>query len=135
VASVAAGCSNETELADPAATGRELVTEFLTLLGTEEAAGLDDFLAEGFQLQRADGTGATRAEYLDNHAVVESFTIGESLIAVQQDDLLTVRWSVVVDETVEGTEFSSDEAPRLSVFVLEDGDWKMLAHANFNRPA
>lgn len=127
-------CSSGGRLDDPAATGRELVSEFLTILSTEEAPGLEDFLADGFQLQRADGSGGTKAEYLETHAVVESFVLGESLTAVQQGDLLTVRWSVEVDESVGGTDFSSDEAPRLSVFVREGGDWKLLAHANFNRP-
>jgi len=128
-------CSSNPNLEDPAATGRQLVSEFLTILGTEQATGLDAFLAEGFQLQRSDGTGASKAEYLKEHPLVESFTLGDELVAVQQGDLLTVRWSVVVDETIEGTEFSSDEAPRLSVFVYEDDQWALLAHANFNRPA
>lgn len=127
-------CSSSEQLADPAATARDLVTEFLTILSTEEAPGLDDFLADGFQLQRADGTGATKAEYLAEHPLVESFELGDAMSAVQDDDLLTVRWTVVVDEVVNGQPLSIDEAPRLSVFVRSDGEWHLLAHANFNLP-
>ena len=54
------GSSTET-LADPAATGRELATEFLTILQSKDSAALEDFLADGFQLQRADGSGACRS--------------------------------------------------------------------------
>lgn len=110
------------------------MTEFLTILSTEEAPGLDAFLADGFQLQRADGTGATKPEYLENHAVVESFQIGDEVSAVQDGDILTVRWTVVVEEEVNGQPLSRDEAPRLSVFVRTDGEWRLLAHANFNLP-
>lgn len=127
-------CSGSEQLADPAATARELVTEFLTILSTEEAPGLDDFLADGFQLQRADGTGATKAEYLDEHPLVESFELGDTVNAVQDDGVLTVRWTVVVDEVVNGQPLSTDEAPRLSVFVRTDGGWRLIAHANFNLP-
>lgn len=127
-------CSGSEQLADPAATARDLVTEFLTILSTDEAPGLDDFLADGFQLQRADGTGATKAEYLVNHAVVESFELGDEISAVQSGDLLTVRWTVVVEEAVSGQQLSRQEAPRLSVFVRDDGEWQLLAHANFNLP-
>lgn len=128
-------CSEPERLADPSTTARELVTEFLTILSTEEAPGLDDFLADGFQLQRADGTGATKVEYLANHAVVESFELGDEISAVQSGDLLTVRWTVVVEEAVSGQPLSRQEAPRLSVFVRDDGEWHLLAHANFNLPA
>jgi len=128
-------CSGPERLADPSATARELVTEFLTILSTDEAPGLDDFLADGFQLQRADGTGATKTEYLANHAVVESFELGDKVSAVQSGDLLTVRWTVVVEEAVSGQQLSRQEAPRLSVFVRDDGEWRLLAHANFNLPA
>jgi hypothetical protein len=134
-ASMLASCGSTPTLDDPAVTGRALVTEFLTLLSTEEAPGLEDFLADGFQLQRADGTGATKAEYVEKHALVESFEIGDDLVAVQDGDLLTVRWTVVTEESVGGAALGGDEAPRISVFVYEDGDWRMVAHANFNLPA
>ncbi|MFZ9627861.1 MAG: nuclear transport factor 2 family protein [Ilumatobacteraceae bacterium] len=129
-------CSSDTEtLADPAATGRELATEFLTILQSGDHDALADFLADGFQIQRADGSGANRDEYLAAPATVDTFELGDEVTAVQQGDLLTVRWSVVIDESTNGQQLGSDEAPRLSVFVHEDGEWKLLAHANFNRPA
>jgi len=127
-------CGSPSTLDDPAATGRELVTEFLTILGTDDTERLDDFLADGFQLLRANGSGATKAEYLANPAVVETFTIGEDLIAVQDGDVLTVRWSVALDESIAGTDYATNDAPRLSVFVRDGDDWRLIAHANFNLP-
>lgn len=128
-------CSSSESLPDPEATGRELVTEFLSLLSTEEAPGLEEFLAEGFQLQRADGTGATKDEYLVEHSVVKSFELGDELVAVQDGDVLTVRWSVAVDSTISGEAQSTADAPRLSVFVRSGSAWKLIAHSNFNSPS
>lgn len=135
VALVLSACGGGTEsLDDPAATGRELATEFLTILQSADGDALADFLADGFQLQRADGSGGTREEYLSNPPTIERFELGDEVIAVQDGDLLTVRWTLIVDETTNGQQLGTGEAPRLSVFVREDGDWKLLAHANFNLP-
>lgn len=128
-------CSSAAETEDPSVTGRRLVTEFLTILVSEDRQQLDDFLADGFQLQRADGSGATKSEYLDAPAKVTAFSIGDDLTAVRDGDLLTVRWSVEVEETVAGSPLSGGNAPRLSVFVWGGDRWQMIAHANFNLPA
>lgn len=132
------GCGSPSELPDPTATGRELVTEFLTILGTEDSTRLndllEDFLADGFQIQRADGSGGTKEDYLASPAAVTSFTIGDDLTAIEDDNVLTVRWSVILEESIEGAEYSNVEAPRLSVFVRDGDDWEMISHANFNRP-
>lgn len=121
-------------LADPTATGREQVTRFLSLLQAGDTAGLDAFLDPAFQLQRSDGSGATKAEYLANPAKVKSFELGPDLVVVQSGLVMTVRWSLVADETINGQQQSTGLAPRLSTFVWSDGGWKLLSHANFNVP-
>jgi hypothetical protein len=141
---VATGCSDDDTdddtnaapvLTDVDVTGRELATEFLTILQSGDTAELGEFLADGFQIRRVEGSGATKAEYLENPAQVGDFTLGDTLTAVQQDDVLTVRWALEVSEAIDGTDFSGDEAPRLSTFVYVDGRWRLLSHANFNLPA
>jgi len=129
------GSSGAPTLEDPAATGRELAVEFLDILQRADTAALEDFLAPAFQLQRADGSGYDRNEYLANPAVVNSFELGDEVIASQQGDLLVVRWATQANEVTEGTELSDASAPRLSTFVWSDGDWQLLSHANFNAPA
>jgi hypothetical protein len=119
-------------LAAPDDTGRELATEFLTILQDADLDALDAFLADGFQLQRTDGTGATKDEYLQDPAQVNEFTIGPAVVAVQQDDVLTVRWTVTVDSVINGQQAGRTEAPRLSTYVWVDGRWRLLSHANFN---
>jgi len=119
-------------LADPSVTGRELSTEFLTILQDADLDALDRFLADGFQLQRTDGTGATKAEYLQNPAQVNDFVVGETVIGVQDDDVLTVRWTVTVDSVINGQPTGKAEAPRISTYVWDEGRWRLVSHANFN---
>lgn len=116
-------------------TGRELATKFLSILESGDTAALDAFLDPTFQLQRADGTGATKAEYLADPAQVKSFDLGEDLRAQWNGSVLTVRYSIVVQAVVDGNEFGAGRAPRLSTFVWRDGSWRLASHANFNLPA
>jgi hypothetical protein len=124
--------SGSAEDSDPEALGRELTTRFLEILKEEDREKLGDFLAPAFQIARADGTSLDRAAYLANPARVNSYTIGENLSARRDGDLLTVRWTIAVDELIDGKPVPTAPAPRLSVFQRTDGKWKLLAHANFN---
>jgi hypothetical protein len=107
----------------------------MTLLQNQDTAGLDSFLAPAFQLQRADGSGAAKADYLTKLPTIKSFTLGPDVEAVQDGDLLTVRWQLETDEVANGQSLGLGEAPRLSTFVWRDGRWQMLSHSNFNLPA
>lgn len=135
-----AACSSDTAsdavpvVSDVQATGRELATKFLTILQSGDTKALDAFLDPTFQLQRADGSGATKAEYLANPAKVKSFELGKDLTAQWSGSVLTVRYSIVIHETINGKDFSKGEAARLSAFVWHDGEWFLASHANFNVP-
>ena len=135
LAATPASAASAPKLKDPNATGEKLATKFLTLLQEKDIKGLTAFLDPSFQLQRADGTGVTKAEYVANPAVVTSFTIGPELTAVQAGDVLTVRWQLEVNVQIDGTQYRTTEAPRLSVFRWDGRQWRMVAHANFNVPA
>jgi hypothetical protein len=132
---VPASAAPPPELKDPNATGEKLATKFLTLLQNKDTKGLAAFLDPSFQIQRADGTGVTKAEYLANPSTVTSFKIGPELTAVQAGDVLTLRWQLEANTQIDGTQFRTTEAPRLSVFRWDGRQWRIVAHANFNVPA
>ena len=54
------------------------------------------------------------------------------MTAIQETNTLTVRWSLQIDETVNGQVTGKNLAPRLSTFIWENGAWRLLSHANFN---
>ncbi len=135
------GCSSDKPsdavpvVTDVNATGRELVTKFLTILQAGDKAALDGFLDDSFQIQRADGSAANKSKYLQNPSQVKSFALGKELTASMNGGVLIVRWSLVVDETINGKEIAKGEAPRLSSFLWHDGAWRLASHANFALPA
>jgi hypothetical protein len=118
-------------LSDPTATGKELVTRFFDLLHAQDVAGLRDFLSPGFQIERADGTGTTRDDYLTKLPTVNTYQLSE-LSGTQAGSVLVVRYLATVEGLVNGKPYTPGPAPRLSVFVWNGSAWQLAAHANFN---
>lgn len=121
-------------LEDPEATGRELAQRFLDVLSSPNpTAQLEEFLSPAFQLQRSNGTFANRDEYLEQPASVSRFEIlDDNFRAYQDGPVLTVRFSIAITETIDGTELRVSEANRLGVFLRSDAGWKLVAWSNFN---
>ena len=132
--SVLVGCSSGTTAAptldNPSATARELLTTWLTTLQNGESVA--DIIAPNFQLQRADGSGVDRDEYLANQALVTEFVLGDEVYAVQSGQTLTVRWNILVSEEIDDVLYENIQAPRLTVFEWIDGAWLIVGYANFN---
>jgi hypothetical protein len=116
---------------DAAGGAQPLVTKLFQLLKDRDTAGLDAFLSPAFTLQRADGSSADRADFVQRPADVLQFTIS-GLTATQTDGVLVARYLADVVGTVNGRPYSPGPAPRLSVFIWDGTDWRLVAHANFN---
>ncbi len=121
------------DLDDPDAKGSELINEYAVLIKEKDVDGLEDFISDAFIIQRADGSFRDKADYLQNLPDLTEYTISE-VTALQDGDVLTVRWFISVHSVVNGVQTSTDPAPRLSTFVYHDGDWRLTSHANFNAP-
>ena len=117
--------------ADPAAGAAPLVERFFSLIHDKDTDGLRAFLAPSFQIQRANGTGTTKDEYLQNLADVETWS-NTDLVATQSGNVLVVRYLSTVTGTVNGAPYTPGPAPRLSIFAWNGTDWQIVAHANFN---
>lgn len=122
------------EVAQPNETGQQLATKYMTLLQQKDTSGLRDFLSDAFIIQRADGSFATKEDYLKNLPEIRDYTI-QSVQAEQDGAVLTVKWAVEVDQTINGQTYKTDPAPRLSTFVWGGDVWRLASHANFNTPS
>lgn len=133
---VACGDDDSTppEVAQPDELGQQLATKYMALLQQKDTAQLRSFLSDAFLVQRADGSSSTKDEYLKNLPEVRDFTV-QSVSAKQDGPVLTVRWEVVVNETIDGRTYRANPAPRLSSFVWDGAQWRLTTHANFNAPA
>jgi hypothetical protein len=137
VVSPACGSSEDdaaATLQDPDRTGGELVAQYLALVHRKDVEGLEAFLSDAFIIQRADGSYFGKADYVGNLPDIGEYRVSE-VTALQTDDSLVVRWTLAVEQVINGVQYSGDAAPRLSTFVFEDGGWRLFSHANFNVPA
>ncbi len=117
---------------DLAATARSAVSTFVeaVIAGPDTLAPV---LAPEYQLLRADGTGYAREDYLARGAGTVSIApvyAVEDIVATSAGGLLVARYMLHIDGTIEG-EAVARRAPRLTVFRMIDGQWKVVAHANF----
>jgi hypothetical protein len=121
-------------LADPEATGRDLAQRFFDLLASEDnVAALDAFLSPAFQICRADGSFANKREYLANPARVGTFRIArDGFRAYQDGPVLTVRFLIDIDETIDGGRVRALRAVRTGTFLFEEGAWRLVSWCNFN---
>ena len=122
------------KLAHPVATARGLVTSWLTALQGGNTRTIAGFLAPNFIIQRADGSTSNKAEYLKNPPTVNTFKVGKDILAIQDGNSLSVRWSVEVDEVINGKTFTAGEAARLTGFTWSGSRWRIATYANFNLP-
>jgi hypothetical protein len=128
---IAAPASGARQSATPEQTARPLVVKFFKLVRDRDVAGLVTFLSPAFQIQRADGSGARKAEYLDSLPTVRKFTL-TNLTATRAGATLVVRYRATVEGLVNGKPYTPGPAPRLSVFHWTGKRWQLAAHANFN---
>ena len=120
------------ELAAPDETGRELAHEFLTILHDGDIDELRNSWPTGSSSSESTAPGPPRPSTSRTLRRSTKFMLGPTFIAVQQDDVLTVRWTVTVESVINGQPAGTAEAPRLSSFVWDEGRWRLLSHANFN---
>jgi hypothetical protein len=126
-----AGTSPAPTSEDPATVAQPLATKLFQLLHDKDTAGLEAFLSPAFTLQRADGSVANKADFIQRPADVLEFTIS-GLTATQTGDVLVARYMADVVGTANGRPYSPGPAPRMSVFLWNGSAWQLVAHANFN---
>ena len=128
VATPAAGAKRT---ATPEETARPLVVKFFKLVRDRDVAGLVTFLSPAFQVQRADGSGSGKAEYLERLPTVRKFTLTH-FTATRAGATLVARYNATVEGLVNGKPYTPGPAPRLSVFHWNGKRWQLIAHSNFN---
>src|SRR3954447_4907233 len=97
----------------PNPTNRQLATEFLKVLHAKDYKALKAWLSPAFLLQRADGSWLTKAEYLKNPAVIESYKVTDIHgTRTRTGDVRVLRYTVTTKQTVNGVLQSQDPVPR-----------------------
>lgn len=119
--------------ADPHASGEVLYRAYGDLVIAKDVAGLEAALDPAYRIVRADGSSATRDEYLANLPDLRAFTFTDAH-ELRTADTITLLVTVQTDLVVDGTMFSRDPAPVLVTFRWDGTRWTVVSHANFNAP-
>lgn len=114
-------------------TAEASAEKFFSLLQRNDVEGLDEFLSPGFQLIRADGSTADKPQYLANPADVSNFELSDFSVG-RQGDAIAALYTVTTTEEIDRQLYTEDPRQRLSVFVDNNGEWQLIAHANLNTP-
>lgn len=118
-------------LADPDATGRELVEAYAATIAAGDVAALGAQLAPGFQIVRANGDHYERDAYLAGGLTTMTRWEIPEVEGTQSGPVLTVYWLLDADLVVDGKTQPTGALPRLTTYVWLDGGWQIAAHANF----
>jgi hypothetical protein len=133
--SVAVGSSPQTRpaprLANPTATAKTLSNRFFSLIVDKDVAALNRFLSSAFQVQRADGSGSGKKEWLAKLADIDTFELTD-FHATQSGGALIARYLATVKGTVNGRPYTPGPAPRLATYTWNGAQWQITSNANFN---
>ena len=114
-----------------AGEGEDAVAAWVAALTSGDDARIAATLAPEFQVQRADGAGYTKAEYLAGGLPKLSGAPAiTGLVETRDGDLMVVRYALDIGGTLDGKAIAG-RAPRLTVFRKAGGAWLVVAHANF----
>lgn len=128
-----------------AALGEGLMSQYFAAVveadGGQDDAGLKKLkgmMDEGYQIVRGDFSRDTKDTYTPPRGT--QFTITDMVATAPSPDVLVLRYNVLAkNESQFGNQLGAEKAPRLTVFrqrtPQEGGGWKVVSHANFNRPS
>jgi hypothetical protein len=119
------------QLSDPTATGHRLANRFFTLLRSKNIEGLQGFMSDAFQVQRANGTGASKTDFLAALPVINNFVLTD-FHGTQAGPALVVRYEASVVGVINGNPYTPGPAPRISTYVWNGLRWQIASNANFN---
>ena len=113
--------------------GEQLVNRYLSRLQHHDVQGLKEFLSPAFQLQRADGSRLTKAEYLSDLPTLNGYTIRD-LRQTKKKDVLVASFQVASELIVNGVKYQEGYSPRLATFVHGKKAWQIVSYAVFALP-
>jgi len=111
--------------------GEALVYQLWDAFRNQDLEGIKQNMAPGFQSVHEFGAYNMDEELALLHGLaITEYTITEMKITSNDEDLTIATYFVAVSETIDGERLSREPAPRMTIFVRDNGVWKWAAHAN-----
>jgi len=127
-----AGTSAPASPAD-AALGQQQVERLWTDFAKADLTDLDKFVAPAFQSLHEDGARDWPTERLLAADLKLTPYILSDYKVTRQGDTLLVTYQCQVGETLAAARLSKEMSPRMDVFILSNGEWKLLSHVNVRK--
>jgi len=128
----AAGSPAPTSPVD-ALLGQQLVERLWTDFAKADLPALDQFVAAGFQSLHEDGARDWSEErVLAGDLKLTPYVLSDYKVTRQGDTML-VTYQCRVGETIVVARLSKEMSPRMDVFQLTNGEWKLLSHVNVRK--
>jgi len=114
-------------------SGLALMTAYSQLLVNKDKPAIANLLCQAFQIQRADGSHANRAQYLAKLPDLRAFSFAD-VTQGRGPNVVTVRMQATATLFVNGAMYNPAPAPQLAVFRWQGTRWLLVAQGNFNLP-
>lgn len=124
-----AGAASEADVT----AAEEATDRFFSMLQRQDEEELEAFLSPAFQVARADGSTANKEQYLAAIPEVGAYAIDDFTVTTAGDAIIA-RYTVTTSERIDQQLYTEDPRQRLTVFVKDGDQLKLIAHANLNTP-
>lgn len=112
--------------------GERLTRTMWKAIQASDIDAIVTMLADGYQSVHEDGSRDKTGEIeLFKGINMGDYTLNDFNVTRVGPSLI-VTYSVTVEETIAGQRASTTPAPRMSVWQMTEGGWKLIAHANLN---
>lgn len=117
------------------ALASKLLMDWMTTAGSGDGAAIEGAMAPCFQRISYEGAFDRSGEAGQLKTIAPKNAKFSGVVATRAGDALVVTCLMSVEETVAGKTAKSDAQPRLGVWTIADGAWKLVAWATFNMPS
>lgn len=115
------------------AEAQEALRSVFAALMTGDPEQVRPYLAPEYQVQRSDGKGYDKEQYLAlSIPKIATMPTFRDLAITRNGDIVVVRLMLEIEETIEG-KVAERVSPQLMVFRIMPGGWQVVAAANFAR--
>lgn len=113
--------------------GQQQVEKLWAAFAKPDLAALDRFVAPGFQSLHEDGA----RDWPQERQLIADLKLTPYILfdykVTRHGDVLLVTYQCKVGETLGDARLAKVSTPRLDVFQLTGGEWKLLSHVNVRR--
>ncbi len=118
--------------ADDLKLGQDLVGAFFGAVRANDAKVLEEKIAPGVQMISSTGARDLKESMKRIAALkIEGAPVFTNWTVTRQGPTVIVTYDLAISEELDGKRTDDAAAPRMTVFLMTDKGWQVIAHSNF----